>query len=299
MPHRVTIKVPATTANLGPGFDCIGMALDLWNTFSFEVGRSGFRIEGEGDETLEQGEKNLVYQAASSLYAAAKVPVPKISISCTLNIPLKRGLGSSATAIVGGLLGANILCGEPLSSQELLEKAAKLEGHPDNVAPALLGGCQIVAMDGERLVTASVPIPEELWAVIYIPDLPMSTTQAREVLPKAVDRNTYIFNLSRVALLVNALATGHLEHLNIATQDTFHQPPRESLFPGMRPIFRAALAAGALGVFLSGAGSSILALTSGKEMSIGYEMADAAEKHGVTGRLLVTRPTSLGAHVSK
>ena len=221
---------------------------------------------------------------------------------CRNAIPLARGLGSSAAAVAGGLLAGSELSGANLSGERLLALAAEIEGHPDNAAAAVMGGCQIVAttswqMGRQEFVTAPVAIPPEISAVLFVPDVPMSTEEARGFLfGEKIEIRDVIFNLSRVALLVNAFASGDLRHLAIATEDVLHQPARQTLFRPMRVIFRAALAAGALGVFLSGAGSSILALAREREYTIGYEMADAAAKAGVEGVIKVVKPTALGAH---
>ena len=294
---RVTVKVPATTANLGPGFDCLGMALDIWNTIEVLVGGEAFTINGEGAETLSRSKKNLAYRALSLPFKGAGLPVPQLSLSCHNVIPLSRGMGSSAAAIVGGLLAGNELSGRPMSQERLLELATDLEGHPDNVAAALLGGCRIVARDNGKLVTAPVAIPDGLMAVLFIPDVPMPTRQVRKILPAAVSRKDAVYNIGRVALLVEALTTGNLEHLSIATQDSLHQPARQAIFPAMKVLFHSALSAGALGVFLSGGGSSVLAFAKGREVTIGYEMADAAEKAGVTGTVKIVALSQLGGHV--
>jgi homoserine kinase len=297
MKRRVAVRVPGTTANLGPGFDCLGMALELFNLVRVETGRSGVEIIGEGAQVLPAGPENLVYRAMERVFRHVGAPLPPLALSCYNAIPLARGLGSSSAAIVGGMVVANALLGNPLTPQALLELAADMEGHPDNVAPALLGGCQIVVRVDGRLHTAPVALPQDLWAVVLVPDQPMPTGQARAVLSPMVSRDDAVFNLGRVALLVNALAGGRLEDLRWATQDRLHQPAREALFPPMRLIFRAALEAGALGVFLSGAGSSILALTRGREMTVGYEMLDMATKLGVNATLIITRPCPTGAEV--
>ena len=293
----LTVKVPATSGNLGPGFDCLGMALDIWNSVHVEVGEEGFEVAGEGADLLPKGERNLVYKSFRIPFAQTGRPVPEVKITCRNDIPLYRGLGSSSAALVGGLVAGNELCDNPLSQEQLLELAAREEGHPDNVAPALLGGCQIVVQENRRLITSRVPVPEDLRAVLFIPDVPMPTRKARRLLPPEVAREDAIYNMGRVALLVRALAIGDLAHLDTATADRLHQPARQRIFPAMKNIFRAALEAGALGVFLSGAGSSVLALARGRELTIGYEMADAAAKSGVEGTVKVTRPTNLGAHV--
>ena len=294
---QVTVKVPATTGNLGPGFDCLGMALDVWNTVHVRLGESGFDIRGEGEDKLKRGRSNLVYRSFRLACEAAGRPVPGVRVTCENQIPLARGLGSSSAAVVAGLVAGNEICGKPLSDEQLLELAAKTEGHPDNVAPALLGGCQIVVSDDGNLVTSKVPVPPDLRAVLFIPEIPMPTKQARSVLSQNVPRKDAVYNLGRVALLISGLTAGDLSDFTVATKDRLHQPARETIFPAMKVIFRAALSAGALGVFLSGAGSTVLALARDREMSIGYEMAEAASKSGVRGDVKITQPTNEGAQV--
>jgi homoserine kinase len=297
MNRSVSVKVPATTANMGPGFDCLGMALDIWNTVHVAEGPSGFVIRGEGEDELPRGRSNLVYRCFRLPFRESGRRAPGVTITCENDIPLERGLGSSSAAAVAGLVAGNELCGRPLGLTDLLELATGAEGHPDNVAAALLGGCQIVVRDGSRLVTSAVPLPAELRVVVFVPDAPMPTRQARSLLPAEVTRQDAVYNIGRVALLVRALATGDLDYLSVATEDRLHQPARQAIFPAMNIIFNAARGAGALGVFLSGAGSSVLALTRGREMTIGYEMADAAAKSGVGGAVRITEPTREGAHV--
>ena len=295
--QRTTVKVPATSANMGPGFDCLGMALDIWNTVTIEPGEHGIEITGEGADVLPKGPSNLIFKCFRAVFERLDRPVPQVKIICHNEIPVSRGLGSSSAGIVGGLMAANSMCGDPISQHQLLELAVEIEGHPDNVAPAMLGGCQIGVQDDGRLITGQVPLPRELKAVLFVPDVPMSTDQARKILPSTVDRADAVYNIGRVALLVRALTTGDLQHLNVATQDRLHQPARQELFFPMKNILRGAMDAGALGVFLSGAGSSVLALTTDKEFTIGYEMADAASKSGIGGEIKVTRPSAKGAYV--
>ena len=299
MSKSVLVKAPATTANMGPGFDCLGMALDIWNTVSVEEGASGIEIEisGEGKDELPRDESNLTYRSFALAYEEVGASPPPVRMRCDNAIPLARGLGSSAAAVAGGLLAGSELSGANLSRERLLALAAEIEGHPDNAAAAVMGGCQIVARTSWReFVTAPVAIPPEISAVLFVPDVPMSTEEARGfIFDEKIEMRDVIFSLSRVALLVNAFASGDLRHLAIATEDVLHQPARQTLFRPMRVIFRAALAAGALGVFLSGAGSSILALAREREYTIGYEMADAAAKAGVEGVIKVVKPTPLGA----
>jgi homoserine kinase len=199
--------------------------------------------------------------------------------------------------VVGGLAAANALAGDPLLRPDLLRLAVAMEGHPDNVAPALLGGCQVSVRDGDEVVTSAVPVPTGLRAVLFIPDQPMPTAQARSLLPDRVTRDDAVFNIGRAALLVAALAMGDLDALRVATQDRLHQSYRWVLFPAMRLIIQAALDAGAVGAFLSGAGSTVLALAQGREMTIGFEMADIADKAGVAGEVRVVELSARGAHV--
>ena len=223
--------------------------------------------------------------------------MPPLSVRCHNDIPATRGLGSSSAALVSGLTIGNELCGGQLEQDDLLQIAASIEGHPDNVAPAIYGGMQIAVSHDDRVVSAPVPVPDELSAVLYVPNVPMPTEEARGLLKSEVPRSDAVFNIGRAALLVSAMATGELDRLDIATDDRLHQPARQTIFFPMNNIIRAARGAGALGAFLSGAGSTVLALATEKEFTIGYEMADAAVKSGLDGEVRITRPTDQGVHV--
>ena len=320
--------MPATTANLGPGFDCLGMALDFWNEVSVEPARvTELSVEGQGAGELSEDQGNLVYRAMERLFKEAHLEVPPLRVHCRNEIPLKRGLGSSAAAIVGGLVAANILLSGParltersgrrvfqdgmadvhdgspdlprghhFPKEKLLELAVGLEGHPDNVAAALFGGLQLVAREEDVLLSAPVPVPADIHAILFIPEMTIATEESRAVLPENVSRQDAVYNVGRVALLVNALATGRLDDLRFATRDRLHQPYRQKLFPAMKVIMRAAMSAGALGVFLSGSGSTILALTRGREMTVAYEMSEAARQASIAGGVKITHPAERGAH---
>ena len=300
----VRVKAPATTANMGPGYDCLGMALDVWNTIEIEVLDSGepvVEVTGEGAGELETGRDNLVYRSMEFLFQDAEQEMPMVRIRCDNAIPLARGMGSSAAAIAGGLVAANAICSQDYTPNDLLEMAATIEGHPDNVAAAVLGGMQLVISDkteeGSRLYTVPINVPPELHAVVFVPQVRIATEDARAVLPEKVSVADAVHNMGRVGLLVASMATNHPEYLAIATQDLLHQPYRQPLFPAMKVIFKAALDAGALGVFLSGSGSTVLALTQGREMTVAYEMAEAARQASVEGNVSVTQPTVRGAHL--
>ena len=295
------IVAPATTANLGPGYDCLGMALDIWNTIEVEPLPSGslpvVEVSGEGAGELEAGAGNLVYRSMEFLYGELGRPMPPVRVACVNGIPLARGLGSSAAAIAGGLAAANALSGGKFGQRELLEMAATLEGHPDNVAAAVMGGLQLVVTEESTLYTVPVSLPAALHAVLFIPDRRIATADARAVLPQQLPVADAVHNMARVALLVAGMATNHPEYLEIATQDRLHQPYRQPLFPAMKLLMKAARDAGALCAFLSGSGSTVLALTQGREMTVAYEMAEAARQASVEGTVKVTQPTALGAHL--
>ena len=297
MLDRITVKVPATSANMGPGFDCMAIALDIWNSVTVELGKKGFEICGEGAESLSQGSTNLVAQSFRKVFEESGRKPPNTKFTCNNGIPLAKGLGSSSAAVVSGLVAGNEFSGNHLSQSDLLRLATEIEGHPDNVSAALLGGCQIVIEDDGKLITSRVSVPNDLKAVVFVPNTPMPTEKARNLLTPNVDRANAVFNVGRAALLINALATGDLANLKVATQDRLHQPDRSVIFPSMKVIIQAALNAGARGGFLSGAGSSILALTTEREITIGYEMAEAASKSGIEGVFEVVHLSEQGAHV--
>ena len=296
------VLAPATTANLGPGFDCLGMSLDLWNRLEVYPGSPDsppplVEIVGEGVDELATDGTNLVYQSMEFLFREADREMPSVRLWCHNEIPLARGLGSSAAAIAGGLVAANHLCDRAYSPNELLEMAATIEGHPDNVAAAVLGGLQLVVSDQQQLYTAPITVPLDIHTVLFVPDSRIVTADARRVMPSEISVADAVFNMSRIALFVAGMATNRPEYLKMGTQDRLHQPYRQTLFPAMKVILAAALDAGALGVFLSGSGSTILALTQGREMTVAYEMAEAARQASVEGRVKITQPTAIGAHL--
>lgn len=298
--RKVTVRVPATTANLGPAFDCIGLALNLYSTVTLErAAEFSVAIFGYGADELSRGEENLTYRAVTALYRHLEKPTPTLRLRCRNAIPLQRGLGSSAAAVVGGLVAANALEGNRVKPMALLRLAAALEGHPDNVTPALLGGCQITVANGDDLVTAAVPVKRGLRAVAFIPDAGLSTQQARAILPPSVSRGDAVHNVGRAALLVLALSQGQWGLLDVATQDRLHQPPRRALVPAMDDLFEAARRAGARGVFLSGAGPTVLAFVTGDAAPVGQAMARAAQRAGVPGSWKTLTVGAPGAHVIK
>ncbi len=287
-PSSVSVRVPATSANLGPGFDCLGMALDIWATVTLSTGAS------QDDHPLAR----MTLNAARALFAAANLEPPKdCAATYRGSIPIARGLGASAVARVGGVLAANALAGQPLDREQLLLLATELEGHPDNVAPALFGGLQIVVRDRQRLIHIAVPLPTAMKAVLLIPELRMPTQKSRKLLPQSLSRADAVRNASRTALLVTALSQGRFDLLNEATKDRLHQPARAKLFPAMFSIFDAARAAGAHCAYLSGGGSAICALCTDNEQGIADAMLEAARSRRVAAETLITAPTERGAEL--
>jgi homoserine kinase len=285
--HPITVRVPATSANLGPGFDCLGLALDVWGIVSVEMVERG-RI----DDPLER----IATAAARRAYEkVGREAPPDIVIRCGGNVPVARGLGASAIARVGGLMAANHLLGEPLGRDDLLALATELEGHADNAAPALFGGMSVAVLANGRIHVAEVPLPAALRAVLFVPEMRMSTKEGRRLLPKTLSREDAVHNIGRAALLVAALSKGRFYLLDAATQDRLHQPARSKLFPAMYDMFDAAKGAGAHCAYLSGGGSTICALATANEQAIAEAMSKAADDRDVAGETMITAPTERGA----
>jgi homoserine kinase len=292
----IDVRVPATSANLGPGFDVLGLALGLYNEIGYdEADRVTVAIEGEGAGRLDPGAGNVVARAARMAYETAGRPFPGAAIRCVNRIPPARGLGSSAAAWVGGLVAANAMLGLPLDRDALLALACRAEGHPDNVAAALLGGLTVSCVSGEGVCAVSLPVPADLLWVVLVPDTESSTPEARAILPQTVTRADAVFNLQRMGLLLAALASGRLAALGVAMEDRLHEPQRQALFPWMAAARRAALEAGALGCVLSGSGPSLLAVVRGGAEPVARAMEGALTAAGVGGRALPLPVDTTGA----
>jgi homoserine kinase len=288
-------RVPASTTNLGPGFDCLGMALQLYNEVAVEPAEAlAITVEGDGAATLPRDESNLVYQAISRVHAARGQPAPSVALHLVNRIPLRRGLGSSAAAVVGGLVAGNALLSNSLPASEIDRLAVAMEGHPDNVVPALRGGLTLAAVVDDQVAATRLAPPPALRAVVAIPDLEVATSDARAVLPKEISRADAIFNLSRTAFVVAALATGDLGPLAWAMEDRLHQPYRAALIPGLLETIRAAREAGAVGASLSGAGSTILALATERFDAIAGAMQETLARFGLSSRVATLAPDLAG-----
>jgi len=336
----VTVTVPATTANLGPGFDCIGAALSLYNRFQFSrlepsaTEKLKITVTGSEAAKVKTDDSNLAYQAFIKLYDRLNQSPPPVAIHIDMQVPLARGLGSSATAIIGGLVGANELAGAPLSQVEVMQLAIELEGHPDNVVPALLGGCRLAASNAppqpplskgglreefpltDAGLTQSPPLSKggqgggsweicdipwhpNVVPVVAIPDFELSTAEARKVLPADYSKADAIFNAAHLGLLVRALETGNENWLRCALQDKIHQPYRQSLIKGYEAVQQAALNAGAYEMVISGAGPTLLALTDvANAVAVEKGMAAAWMEFGVKAEVRAIALDTQGAQVS-
>jgi len=301
----VHVRVPASSANLGPGFDSLGLALALYNEVTAEEA-DGVRVtvEGEGAGRLAVNERNVVAKGVSAAYDAAGRGFAGCTLTCVNRIPLSRGLGSSAAAWVGGLVAGNALLGSPLDRSALLTLAARAEGHPDNVAAALFGGLTVSAGGGDGAIAVALPVPNDLHWVTLIPEITSATSEARAVLPASVPREDAVFNVQRVALLLAALQSRRADVLGTALDDRLHQPYRVRLFPWLPSVADAARKAGALGCVLSGAGPALLAVVTGSEgeaSAVARAMEEALARAGIAGAaqaLAVDREGAVSATLS-
>ena len=296
-----TIKVPATSGNLGPGFDSIGLALDLYNVFQFEKLASGldFQINDLVNNCLVAipVKENLVYQAMKKIYNRQNQELTGIKVIEHSYLPLARGLGSSATAIIGGLLGGNILLGNPCSDAELLEMALEIEDHPDNIVPALQGGLVINVFRENRLVFKKIPVKGDLKIVLIIPDFQLKTRDLRRVLPVKVKRAQAVFNLGRTALLTAVFIDSDWDLLATALEDRLHQDYRAQLIPGLKTIFKEGYQAGARGMALSGSGPTVIAFCEDEPQKLGKLLVKVFQDHGVNSDFVITKMANTGARI--
>ncbi len=255
---RVTVRVPATSANLGSCFDAAGIALSLYNTFSFEKADT---LTFEKVDPRFCNEENLAFIAYRKVCERIGVPFGVKITEEAIEVPVSRGLGSSATLIVAGAVAANLLHGAPLSDGDLLAVATEIEGHPDNVAPALFGGLCVSLMDDGMPFHVCHPVSEKVYFTAVYPNFEVATRDARAVLPKTVDRADAIYNLSRAALLPSAFATADFDMIRAVTKDRLHEPYRKPLFRNVDEVEKAAYAAGAVSFIISGAGSTCLCIS--------------------------------------
>ncbi len=294
------IKVPATSANMGPGFDSIGVALELYNHLWFEEIEQGVEIivKKEHEIKIPTDKNNLIYKTMVDFFAETGNVMPGVRLIQKDDIPMVRGLGSSAACIVAGLLAANHMSGCHYSREQLAQIAAKIEGHPDNSNPALFGGMVVGALDHNEMRHVKLDLPKDLVFAIMVPDFPVSTEDSRKVLPDMYTKTDAIFNASRAALLVASIYAGNYENLAMAMQDRIHQPYRSQLIPDMDRIFKAAKNYGALATYLSGAGSTLMAvLTDDKAEVFQQKMAAYLKAIPNEWQLTLLKPDTKGAQL--
>lgn len=302
MKKSVRVIVPATSANCGPGFDVLGAACNLYNEFTYELTERGFELEvsGEGSGRLHASGKNLAFLAFFRLWnELTDRRYTGLKVTMHNRIPLSRGLGSSSTAIVAGLMAANYLTGSTLTRQQLVDYATEIEGHPDNVAPALLGGFTVSYMSHGKAASLRFVPKTPLSFIAAVPAEPLSTARARQAIPEMVSHKDAVFNAGRSALLVSALLTGEYKFLPDALEDRLHQPYRMPLINGTQAVFKAAKNAGAYGAIISGAGSTLMAYAAADADSeaIGRAMQQAFEKAGQQAVYHVLKLDEEGARV--
>ena len=301
---KFTIKVPATSANLGPGFDALGLALDLWNETTVTSAKEfALTVTGEGADRLTSGRNNLIVRAAQRLADHAGKSLPSFHAECVNAIPLSSGMGSSSAAILTGLLAGNALLDHPLLKEEILNLASEMEGHPDNVAPALLGGLVVSTMHAGRVIAHPIPLGMDAHITIVLPDFHLSTKQARAALPKKIPMRDAVHNISRVVLVTEAFRDGNLTLLGQVMTDTLHQPYRLPLIPGAQDAMEAAKEAGAEAVALSGAGPGLIAFSKTESRipqgdTIGESMKRAFETVGLAARVFNLRVSGRGAEIN-
>lgn len=255
----IKIQIPATSANLGAGFDALGLALNYYNYV--DIGEAdGVLIESLDGTAIPTDASNLVYDSAHTLFDICGKKLTGLEIKQINNIPMARGLGSSSACIIAGLVGANRLLGEPMGLDDLVNLAAQIEGHPDNTAPALLGGIVTAVFDGRCVHWVKQEVFTTLKFVVAIPDFELKTEKARECLPREISHKDAVYNLSRAALFSASLLTGKYENLRTAVHDRLHQPYRMELIPHGQEVFDTFYSLGAYAAYLSGAGSSLMAV---------------------------------------
>ena len=316
---RIRVRVPATIGNVGPGFDALGLALDIHNEVVLTAdeprpaaGRAledalakmtlQVDVEGEAADEIERDRSNLVFRAACEVFTAAGRAPSRMSLALRNAIPFQRGLGSSAAATVAGVVAANALCDGPLDTRALLDIASRIEGHPDNAAPALLGGLTVCVATDDGCRAYRFDVPETYRVVLCIPEVRISTSAAREVMPESVSLDDAVFSMSRAAALVGLLTQGRTDGLREALDDRLHQPHRLPLVKGLAEALQAALDAGALGAIVSGSGPTIAAFVpaGGKTntSAIGKAMAEALKATGTPAETRLTSPCATGVVIS-
>ena len=292
----IKVRVPATSANMGPGFDSLGIALKLYNDFEFRELEDGLKFKGMPEEFCN--ERNIIYVAMKHCFDKAGYKIKGLEISeLKQDVPVSRGLGSSSTCIVGGLVGANEILGKKFSENELLEMAVELEGHPDNVAPALLGGMVVAIVDESKTFYDKVDVKKGIKFVSIIPNFRLSTKKARSVIPQEISLKDGVYNVSRAALMVACFSSGKYELIKYACKDAFHQSYRSKLIPGFEEVYNKSYELGALGCYLSGAGPTIMAIINEEDERFSNELKEFLKAKGLEWDILELAIDDAGATI--
>ncbi len=289
------IQVPATSANLGPGFDCMALALDLWNDVFLEPADRNVHIalEGEGAHSLPRDGKNRVAQAAAQVFQKAGDTGASYSIKCTNRVPVSSGMGSSAAAAVGGLFAANAAIGSPYSRQNLIQLSIPLEIHADNAVAAFVGGLVILSAEDGRVLWRRYELPQ-MQVCVVVPEKHLSTAESRAFLPEKIDHRDAVFNIGKALLVADALRSADYRLLAEAMQDRLHQPYRMMHLPGVEEIIQAAKQAGAAAAVLSGAGPGVIAFADSGLEEIQNAMLGAAKERKLTARGFILHISNTG-----
>lgn len=294
----IKVRVPATSANMGPGFDSLGIGLTLYNEFGFKEIESGLKFNGIREEFCN--EENIIYKAMKHCFDKAGYKIKGLEISeLTQDVPISRGLGSSSTCIVGGLVGANVILGNKFSEDELLDMAVEIEGHPDNVAPALLGGMVVAISEENKTFYDRINIKGGIKFIAVVPNFRLSTEKARSVLPKEITLKDGVYNVSRAALMVASFTSGKYELIKYACKDAFHQNYRSKLIPGFEKVYNKSYEMGALGCYLSGAGPTIMVLIDEKDERFGNKLKQFLNEENLEWDILELSLDSEGATIIK
>lgn len=295
----VKIQVPATTANVGAGFDILGIALNLYNFIDIELSDK-YELTYSGKEyksSLTDSKKNLFYSSMERVYKEFGIKTPEFKVNIEVNIPLSRGLGSSSSAIVAGVVSANNFLKNKLNNDEILKICNDIEGHPDNIAPCLLGGIVISMIEKDKVITQKINNKNKFKFIAVIPDFELSTKKARKVLPEKITYSDSVFNSSRLAFLIMSLLNGNNDLLSISLNDKIHQQYRGKLIKGFDDILKTSLESGAIGAVLSGAGPTILAITDKDEKNIAENMSKKWLEFGIQSRYELLDIDTIGCKI--
>ena len=294
----IKVRIPATTANMGPGFDSLGMALKLYNEVEIKEKKGETVILNNGKKSEEDYKKHLIYVSLTKTLDIFNYKYEGFFINVSkCDIPICRGLGSSAACIIGGVSAANALMGNIMSRDKIIEIATEIEGHPDNIVPAVVGGMVVSIKDGEKINYSKVMVPDKLKFAAMIPDFQVSTAISRGVLPEVYLKEDCIFNISRSSMLISALYNGEFDKLRICFNDKIHQPYRKELIKNSEKIFKKVKEIGAIGEFISGSGSTLMAVIDKNEQNFEKEIKSFLEGFEDKWKVILLEPDMEGMQV--